>query len=82
MNRFAQSAAALGADLIIGFDIQIHQVTARYWGGVWHKSSCGERRFSLWIVTRLGRFWPVNCPLRCKDQSLDIRRTEIHWEKR
>ena len=32
VNRLAQSAAALGADLIIGFDIQIHQVTARYWG--------------------------------------------------
>ena len=32
VNRLAQSAAALEADLIIGFDIQIHQVTARYWG--------------------------------------------------
>ena len=32
VNRLAQSAASLGADLIIGFDIQIHQVTARYWG--------------------------------------------------
>ena len=32
VDRLAQSAASLGADLIIGFDIQIHQVTARYWG--------------------------------------------------
>ncbi|MCS6328014.1 MAG: heavy metal-binding domain-containing protein [Nitrospira sp.] len=32
VNRLAHSATALGADVIIGFDIQIHQVTARYWG--------------------------------------------------